>query len=47
MKTMVDYVDEMREIELWEKVSLDFEGLFLAGTGKVDLEGVEGIVLAA
>ena len=47
MLPVVDHVDKVREVQLRKEVCLDFEGFFLAGTREVDLEGVEGVVLAA
>lgn len=44
---MVDHVDEMGEVEFGEEIHFDFVGLFLARARKVDLEGVERVVLAA
>jgi hypothetical protein len=47
LEAAVDDVDEVGEAEFAEEVNFDLECLFLAGAGEVDLEGVEGVALAA
>ena len=37
----------MREVKFREEIYLDFPGFFLAGTRKIDLDGIEAVVLAS
>jgi hypothetical protein len=47
VKTVVNHVDQVRKVEFGKKFGFEFESFFPAGAGKIDLEGVEGVVLAA
>ena len=47
LNTMVNNVDEMGEVKFREEIYFDFKGLLFSRAGKIDLECVEGVVLAA
>lgn len=41
---MIDHVDEMAIVEFGEEVGFDLIRCFFAGSGEIDLEGIEFVI---